>query len=64
MPKALTSMKPPKLNGFQIETILDRMVPMIATKEDEEFFRGVIGIQLEAMTSPQAAKFVAGLLAR
>jgi hypothetical protein len=51
-----------KLNALQIETILDKLVPVIASKEDEGFFRGVIGLQLEAMNSSQAAMFVKQLL--
>lgn len=51
-----------KLNALQIETILDKLIPRIAKPEDEGFFRGVIGLQLEAMTSAQAALFVKRLL--
>lgn len=51
-----------KLNGMQIERILDKLVPAIAAPEDEGFFRGVIGIKLESMNSGEAALFVKKLL--
>lgn len=53
----------PKLNGLQIEAILDKIVPMIAEPADHEFFRGVIGLKLEACkTSGAAVMFVRELL--
>lgn len=52
-----------KLNALQIETILDRVIPLIAAPEDHSFFRGVIGIRLEAApSSADAAMFVRELL--
>jgi hypothetical protein len=51
-----------KLNGMQVENILDRLVPVIAAKEDYEFFRAVIGLKLESMNSAQSAAFVSSLL--
>lgn len=51
-----------KLNPLQIEAILDKLVPLIASKEDEGFFRGVLGLKLESMSSGHAAYFVTTLL--
>lgn len=51
-----------KLSELQIESILDRLVPLIARKEDEGFFRGVLHIKLSECTSGQAAYFVSQLL--
>lgn len=51
-----------KLNALQIETILDRLVPLIAEPADHGFFRGVIGLKLENCSSGQAAMFVKRLL--
>lgn len=31
-----------KLNSLQIETIIDRVVPIIAKEKDHEFFKGVL----------------------
>lgn len=56
------TIKAHKLNALQIETILDKLVPLIAAEEDHGFFRGVIGIQLQELNSSQAAAFVAKLL--
>lgn len=53
----------PKLNCLQIEAILDRIVPLIAEPADHGFFRGVIGLKLEACkTSGEAAMFVRSLI--
>lgn len=51
-----------KLNAVQIESILDRLIPLIAAPEDHSFFRGVIGLRLESMNSGRAAAFVNELL--
>ena len=51
-----------KLNALQIENILDKIVPMIASKEDQSFFRGVIGLKLENCNSAQASVFVKKIL--
>ncbi len=51
-----------KLNAMQVESILDKLVPLVASKQDAGFFRGVIGIQLEAMSSADAAVFVGRIL--
>lgn len=52
-----------KLNALQIENILDKVVPLIAEPADHGFFRGVIGIKLEAcISSAEAAVFVRKLL--
>lgn len=53
----------PKLNALQIETILDKVVPLIAEPADHGFFRGVIGLKLESCaSSAAAAMFVRRLL--
>lgn len=52
-----------KLNALQIEAILDKIVPLIAEPADHGFFRGVIGLKLEACSSSaDAAMFVRKLL--
>jgi len=51
-----------KMNGEQIENIIDKIVPLIAAPEDHEFFRGVLFCKLESCTSGQAAYFVNQLL--
>lgn len=52
-----------KLNAMQIENILDKLIPVIAEPADHEFFRGVIGLKLEACnSSADAAMFVRKLL--
>lgn len=52
-----------KLNSLQIENILDKIVPLIAEPADHSFFRGVIGLKLEACkSSGEAAMFVRKLL--
>jgi len=52
-----------KLDGLQIENILDKLVPLIAEPADHEFFRGVIGLKLENCNSGEAAMFVRALIA-
>lgn len=52
-----------KLNPMQIENILDKLIPLIAEPADHSFFRGVIGLKLEACkSSADAAMFVRKLL--
>lgn len=51
-----------KLDAKMIETILDKVVPLIAEPNDYGFFRGVIGLQLEEMNSAQASVFINNLL--
>lgn len=51
-----------KLTPLQIETIIDRLVPLIAAPEDEGFFRGVLRIKAEESTSGEFADFVNRLL--
>lgn len=52
-----------KLNALQIENILDKVIPLIAEPADYGFFRGVIGLKLEAcISSAEAALFVRKLL--
>ena len=53
----------PKLDALQNEAILDRIVPLLAEPADHEFFRGVIGLQLDACPSAaDVAKLVHELL--
>lgn len=53
----------PKFDALQIETILDKVVPLIAEPADHSFFRGVIGIKLESCkNSAEVAMFVKKLL--
>ena len=51
-----------KLTDLQIETILDRLVPLVAAPEDQEFFRGVLRLKAESCSSGHFAHFVNGLL--
>ena len=52
----------PKLNPLQIETIINKLVPLIAAPEDHEFFRGVLQIKAENSSSAVFSAFVAKLL--
>ena len=52
-----------KLSPPQIETIIDKLVPMIASDEDQGFFRGILSIKLEeCKSSGEAAFFINKLL--
>lgn len=51
-----------KLDGLQIEAILDKLVPLIAKPEDHGFFRALLEIKAEESTSGQFACFVNRLL--
>lgn len=51
-----------KLSAMQIENILDRVVPLIADPQDHEFFRAVIGLKLENISSARASVFINNLL--
>jgi hypothetical protein len=49
-----TNTAAPRLNATQIETILDRIVPLIADPADHSFFRGVLAVKFENCSSGQA----------
>lgn len=51
-----------KLDGAQIENIIDKLVPLIAEPEDHEFFRGVLIIKAENSTASAFGAFVTKLL--
>lgn len=51
-----------KLDDLQIESILDKLVPLIAAPEDQGFFRGLLEIYASEVSSGQFAHFVNGLL--
>lgn len=51
-----------KLDAMQIESILDKLVPMIAKPEDHDFFRAILGIKAEESTSADFSLFIAKLL--
>lgn len=51
-----------KLNGMQIENIIDKLVPLVAAPEDHEFFRGVLRIIAEESSSGHFAAFVSKML--
>ena len=51
-----------KLDGIQIENIMDKLVPLIADPNDHEFFRGVLSIYAEECSSGHFAHFVSDLL--
>ena len=59
MPK-ITNMK---FDALQIETIINRIVPLIAAPADHEFFRGVLHIRAqESKSSADFATFIHKLL--
>jgi hypothetical protein len=49
-------------NPLQIETIINKVVPLIAAPEDHEFFRGVLFVKAENSTSGQFSLFVNKLM--
>lgn len=49
-------------DGLQIEAIIDKLAPLIARPEDQEFFRGVLFVKAENSTSGEFALFVNRLL--
>ena len=51
-----------KLDASQIETILDKLVPLIAAPEDHSFFRGLLRIKAEESTSGEFALLINKLL--
>jgi len=52
-----------KFDAGQIEAIIDRVVPLIAAPEDQEFFRGILHIRAEESTSSaDFSCFIAKLL--
>ena len=51
-----------KLDAIQKESILDRLVPVLAAPADYEYFRGVIGLKLDELNSAECAVFVSKLL--
>ena len=51
-----------KLDDLQIESIIDRLVPLIAAPEDYGFFRGILRIKAEETSSGHFAYFVTQLL--
>jgi hypothetical protein len=51
-----------KLSDDQISKILDRVVPLIAAPDDQEFFRGILRIKAENSTSSNFASFIGKLI--
>ena len=51
-----------KLDAQQIESVIERLVPMIAEPKDYEFFRGILYIKAENSSSVAFAAFAANLL--
>lgn len=51
-----------KLNDMQIDSIIEKLVPLIAAPEDYEFFRGVLRIKAENTSSGHFAYFVSEML--
>ena len=47
-----------RLNAEQVESAIDKLVPLIAAPEDHEFFRGVLGLYAEECSSGQFAALV------
>lgn len=50
------------LSSEQIEAILNRLVPQLAAPEDHDFFRAVLRMKADGMTSSGFAAFVAKVL--
>lgn len=52
-----------KLDAIQKEAIVDKVVPLLASKQDEDFFRAVIRIKLdECANAIEAHRFIKSLL--
>ena len=52
-----------KFTDEQVKAIIDKVVPLIASPADHEFFRGVLYVRAEASTSSaDFASFVSKLL--
>ena len=51
-----------KLNPMQIESIIDKLVPLIAAPSDYEFFRGILFIKAENSSASSFGAFVSKLL--
>ena len=52
-----------KFDALQIENIIDKVVPLIASEEDQGFFRGVLFLKAESCNSSAAfAAFISTLL--
>ena len=47
---------------MQIDSIIDKLVPLLASPEDHEFFRGVLRIKAENTSSGHFAYFVSEML--
>ena len=50
------------LTEDQVEGILARLVPLIASEEDAEFFKGALFIKLRSCNMPDAVRFIESLL--
>jgi hypothetical protein len=51
-----------QLSPMQIETIIDKVVPMIAAPEDHEFFKGILFCKAENCTASEFGRFISKLL--
>lgn len=52
-----------KFNAEQIESIINKVVPLIASKEDQSFFRGILHIKADAChSSAEFSVFINKLL--
>ena len=51
-----------KLNDLQIETIIDKIVPLIADVKDHEFFRAILRIKAEESSSTAFAAFIGKMM--
>lgn len=51
-----------KLNAAQIENVVDQLVPLVASPDDVEFFRGVLFIAAENMTASAFGALVSKIL--
>jgi hypothetical protein len=47
-----------KFNASQIESIIDKVVPLIASPEDHEFFKGLLYLVSEQYSSAQFSVFI------
>ena len=58
-----TATKPFKFDPMQIESIIDKVVPLVAEEKDHEFFRGVLFCKAESCgSSGEFSLFISNLL--
>lgn len=56
------NLKAYQMDQEDAQRIIDKVVPVLAAPEDQEFFRGVLWVHAENLTAAAFSHFVAGLL--